>query len=190
MHAGLDAASAFFCVSALKTLAEQGRSLVMSIHQPSAEIFDLFDHLLLLSRGEMIFFGLASQCVPPLLALHPDSFKAVCSRRHPLSNGRRAHQRQRMRDSLPHCAPSAIQAHTAAVVCSAPSISMSSLALINYGFVFLGLRSSTRDHVRLHSSPFCSRLRAVPSAGRPTSTPTQEYRARRTVPSPTTSSTA
>lgn len=58
---GLDAAAAFFCVNSLRTLASQGRSIIMSIHQPSSEVFNLFNYLLLLSRGEMIYFGEASK---------------------------------------------------------------------------------------------------------------------------------
>ena len=59
---GLDSASAFFCVTAVKKLAAEGRTVIMSVHQPSAEVFDLFDTLLLLSGGEQIFFGPARMC--------------------------------------------------------------------------------------------------------------------------------
>ncbi|CAA7405913.1 unnamed protein product [Spirodela intermedia] len=43
---GLDSASAFF-----------GRTVVASIHQPSSEVFALFDDLCLLSGGEAVYFG-------------------------------------------------------------------------------------------------------------------------------------
>eukprot|EP00892_Ulva_mutabilis_P010291 jgi/Ulvmu1/7634/UM038_0061.1 len=58
---GLDSASAFFCIKALKVLANQSRTIIMSIHQPSAEVFDVFDRLLLLSQGQMVFFGEAAR---------------------------------------------------------------------------------------------------------------------------------
>jgi ABC-type multidrug transport system ATPase subunit len=58
----LDSASAYFCVRALQTLASQGRTIIMSI-QPSAEVFDLFNLLLLLSIGKMVYFGNSKGCV-------------------------------------------------------------------------------------------------------------------------------
>ncbi|EYU46235.1 hypothetical protein ABFS82_04G061500 [Erythranthe guttata] len=54
---GLDSASAFFVVQALKNVARSGRTIISSIHQPSSEVFSLFDDLLLLSNGETIYFG-------------------------------------------------------------------------------------------------------------------------------------
>ncbi|CAA0805815.1 ABC transporter G family member 15 [Striga hermonthica] len=54
---GLDSASAFFVVQALRNIACKGRTIVSSIHQPSSEVFALFDDLLLLSSGETIYFG-------------------------------------------------------------------------------------------------------------------------------------
>ncbi|KAL3653352.1 ABC transporter G member 12 [Castilleja foliolosa] len=54
---GLDSASAFFVVQALRSVARRGRTIISSIHQPSSEVFALFDDLLLLSSGETIYFG-------------------------------------------------------------------------------------------------------------------------------------
>ncbi|KAI3822504.1 hypothetical protein L1987_10094 [Smallanthus sonchifolius] len=55
---GLDSASAFFVVQALRSVARDGRrTVVSSIHQPSSEVFALFDDLFLLSGGETVFFG-------------------------------------------------------------------------------------------------------------------------------------
>ncbi|KAI7726495.1 hypothetical protein M8C21_023725 [Ambrosia artemisiifolia] len=54
---GLDSASAFFVVQALKSLARDGRTVISSIHQPSSEVFALFDDLFLLSGGEKVYFG-------------------------------------------------------------------------------------------------------------------------------------
>ena len=38
-------------------LAETGRSVVVTIHQPRCEIFHSFDKILLLCRGQVAFFG-------------------------------------------------------------------------------------------------------------------------------------
>lgn len=50
-------ASAFFVVKALRSLSRDGRTVVASIHQPSSEVFALFDNLFLLSSGHTIYFG-------------------------------------------------------------------------------------------------------------------------------------
>ncbi|CAI9781290.1 unnamed protein product [Fraxinus pennsylvanica] len=60
---GLDSASSFFVVQALKNVACSGRTIVASIHQPSSEVFALFDDLLLLSCGEKIYFGEAKMAI-------------------------------------------------------------------------------------------------------------------------------
>ncbi|KAL3698084.1 hypothetical protein R1sor_012160 [Riccia sorocarpa] len=54
---GLDSASAFFVITTLKNLARDGRTIIASIHQPSSEVFDLFDMLCLLSNGKTVYFG-------------------------------------------------------------------------------------------------------------------------------------
>lgn len=54
---GLDSASAFFVVQILKNIAHAGKTVVSAIHQPSSEVFALFDHLCLLSGGVTVYFG-------------------------------------------------------------------------------------------------------------------------------------
>ncbi|KAM2612934.1 hypothetical protein TB2_032838 [Malus domestica] len=49
---GLDSASAFFVTQTLRALARDGRTVIASIHQPSSEVFELFDQLYLLSSGK------------------------------------------------------------------------------------------------------------------------------------------
>ncbi|XP_020212782.1 ABC transporter G family member 15 [Cajanus cajan] len=60
---GLDSASAFYVVQALCHIARNGKIVICSIHQPSSEIFDLFDDLLLLSSGETVYFGEAKMAL-------------------------------------------------------------------------------------------------------------------------------
>lgn len=57
---GLDSASAFFVVQTLRSIAHDGRTVISSIHQPSGEVFALFEDLLLLSGGETVYFGAAA----------------------------------------------------------------------------------------------------------------------------------
>ncbi|KAH6832213.1 white-brown complex-like protein [Perilla frutescens var. hirtella] len=58
---GLDSASAFFVTQTLRGLSRDGRTVIASIHQPSSEVFELFDRLYLLSSGKTVYFGQASE---------------------------------------------------------------------------------------------------------------------------------
>jgi ABC-type multidrug transport system ATPase subunit/ABC-type multidrug transport system permease subunit len=55
---GLDARSAKLIMDGVRKVADSGRTIVCTIHQPSADVFFLFDSLLLLKRGgETVFYG-------------------------------------------------------------------------------------------------------------------------------------
>jgi len=55
---GLDARAAAIVMRAVKNVAETGRTIVCTIHQPSIHIFEAFDELVLLKRGgRMIYSG-------------------------------------------------------------------------------------------------------------------------------------
>ncbi|GAB2284885.1 transcription factor [Dionaea muscipula] len=55
---GLDARAAAIVMRTVRNTVDTGRTVVCTIHQPSIDIFDAFDELLLLKRGgEQIFFG-------------------------------------------------------------------------------------------------------------------------------------
>uniref|UniRef100_H2Z7L9 ABC transporter domain-containing protein n=1 Tax=Ciona savignyi TaxID=51511 RepID=H2Z7L9_CIOSA len=74
---GLDANTANSIVLLLYKLASGGRNIIMSIHQPRYSIFSLFDRLLLLNKGDIVYRGPAKQAV--------DHFKSIgfsCPRFH------------------------------------------------------------------------------------------------------------
>lgn len=55
---GLDSRAATVIMRALRRIANSGRTIVCTIHQPSGEIFSEFDQLLLLQRGgKVVYFG-------------------------------------------------------------------------------------------------------------------------------------
>lgn len=66
---GLDATSAFQLIRTLKNLAEKGRTIIVTIHQPRSEIWGLFDHLILLSGGVSLYSGTVQDCLPYFASL-------------------------------------------------------------------------------------------------------------------------
>ncbi|KAF4322237.1 hypothetical protein BBO99_00002282 [Phytophthora kernoviae] len=62
---GLDAHSAKIVMDGVRKVADSGRTVMCTIHQPSSDVFFLFDSLLLLKHGgEMVFFG-ELENIPP-----------------------------------------------------------------------------------------------------------------------------
>jgi ABC-type multidrug transport system ATPase subunit len=58
---GLDAYTAEIIVDCLKDLAKGGRTIIFTIHQPNSQIFTKFDQLILLAKGELVYWGPAKQ---------------------------------------------------------------------------------------------------------------------------------
>ncbi|KAJ4431107.1 hypothetical protein ANN_19702, partial [Periplaneta americana] len=54
---GLDSFMAQNVVSVLKNMALKGKTVVVTIHQPSSEVFSMFDKLLLMAEGRVAFLG-------------------------------------------------------------------------------------------------------------------------------------
>jgi ABC-type multidrug transport system ATPase subunit len=54
---GLDSFMARNVVSVLQQMALKGKTVVATIHQPSSEVFALFDKVLLMAEGRVVFLG-------------------------------------------------------------------------------------------------------------------------------------
>lgn len=61
---GLDSSTSTQCMSLLKRLAMEGRTIICTIHQPSALVFDMFDHLFAIDDGKCIYTGTTKNLVP------------------------------------------------------------------------------------------------------------------------------
>ena len=60
---GLDSFTATSVMETLKDLAMSGRTIVQTIHQPNSDIFEMFDRLMLLAKGKVIYFNEAKLAV-------------------------------------------------------------------------------------------------------------------------------
>ncbi|CAN4127994.1 unnamed protein product [Withania somnifera] len=57
---GLDSTTALRILSTIKRLADGGRTVITTIHQPSSRLYHMFDKVVLLSEGCPIYYGPAS----------------------------------------------------------------------------------------------------------------------------------
>ncbi len=60
---GLDSYMAENITAQLKRLAESGRTVVATIHQPSTDVFKTFDKVMLLTQGHLAYSGRTSELV-------------------------------------------------------------------------------------------------------------------------------
>ncbi|XP_075224617.1 ATP-binding cassette subfamily G member 4-like isoform X2 [Lycorma delicatula] len=61
---GLDIVTMNHCVQLLKNLSRQGRTIVCTIHQPTASMFNMFDNVYMLAKGMCVYQGSSQQLVP------------------------------------------------------------------------------------------------------------------------------
>ncbi|XP_063905450.1 ATP-binding cassette subfamily G member 4 isoform X2 [Zophobas morio] len=66
---GLDSSSSAQCVSMLKDLARGGRNIICTIHQPSATLYEMFDHVYVMAEGECIYQGASQNTVAYLSSI-------------------------------------------------------------------------------------------------------------------------
>lgn len=66
---GLDSSSCLSCIKLLRKLAEEGVSIICTIHQPSASLLALFNQVYLLSSGKCLYQGATERLVDYLDAV-------------------------------------------------------------------------------------------------------------------------
>ncbi len=50
-------------VELLRNLASKGKTIICTIHQPSSEVYTMFDNLLLMAEGRIAYLGDAKSAV-------------------------------------------------------------------------------------------------------------------------------
>ncbi|XP_067212543.1 ATP-binding cassette sub-family G member 1-like isoform X5 [Linepithema humile] len=63
---GLDSVSSKQCIALLKQLAQEGRTVICTIHQPSATLLNMIDHLYVIADGNCVYTGSTQNLVPYL----------------------------------------------------------------------------------------------------------------------------
>ncbi|KAL5007661.1 hypothetical protein ScPMuIL_016467 [Solemya velum] len=61
---GLDSFMAQSVVQTLKTLVMNGRTILCTIHQPSSEVYAMFDQLLIMAEGRLAYMGPTKEALP------------------------------------------------------------------------------------------------------------------------------
>ncbi|VVC91574.1 unnamed protein product [Leptidea sinapis] len=67
---GLDDVASSTCLSLLKRVARGGRTVVCSLHTPSARLFSVFDHVYVVAEGRCAYQGTSAGVVPFLRELN------------------------------------------------------------------------------------------------------------------------
>ena len=78
---GLDSHTAYNIIKMLKQEANRGMTVLATIHQPSSEIFYMFDRIILLSEGQTIYNGLTKDVLSFLqnnFSLEIEKFQNPC----------------------------------------------------------------------------------------------------------------
>ncbi|XP_072760266.1 ATP-binding cassette subfamily G member 4 [Anoplolepis gracilipes] len=66
---GLDSVTSKQCLALLKQLALEGRTIICTIHQPSATLLNMIDHLYVVADGNCVYTGSTHNLVPYLSSL-------------------------------------------------------------------------------------------------------------------------
>eukprot|EP01100_Stratorugosa_tubuloviscum_P001014 TRINITY_DN1227_c0_g1_i1.p1 TRINITY_DN1227_c0_g1~~TRINITY_DN1227_c0_g1_i1.p1 ORF type:complete len:632 (+),score=321.26 TRINITY_DN1227_c0_g1_i1:706-2601(+) len=77
---GLDASTALDLIIMLQRVAQSGRTVITTLHQPSSAMFDKFDQMLILSDGRIAYMGSPNQMVSHFSSLGyvcPENYNAA-----------------------------------------------------------------------------------------------------------------
>jgi ABC-type multidrug transport system ATPase subunit len=75
---GLDSFMAMSVVEVLRDMAQSGRTIICTIHQPSSEVFSIFDQLLLMADGRVAYLGKLGKVLHPSLNSEDKLIDFIC----------------------------------------------------------------------------------------------------------------
>lgn len=99
---GLDSSSSTQCIQLLEKLAQEGKTIICTIHTPSALLFEMFDHVYALADGCCIYQGSSVNLVPFLKELGlacPESYTPSDFLLE-LANGEYGEQNDRLKEKI------------------------------------------------------------------------------------------
>ncbi|CAG9820171.1 unnamed protein product [Phaedon cochleariae] len=65
---GLDCSAGSQCIQLLKKLARSGKTIICTIHQPNAKMYETFDHIYMMAYGKCVYQGASTHTVDYLAA--------------------------------------------------------------------------------------------------------------------------
>lgn len=60
---GLDSFMSQSVMTVLRIMASGGRTIISTIHQPSSEVYEMFDQLLIMAEGRVAYMGPADKAL-------------------------------------------------------------------------------------------------------------------------------
>lgn len=74
---GLDAFTSYLLLQTLNTLSRRGRTVVVSIHAPRSDAYELFDRICLMTKGRIVYSGGRDSCLAWFSGLGHDLERGV-----------------------------------------------------------------------------------------------------------------
>lgn len=67
---GLDSTTALRIIKTLQDMAKSGKTIITTIHQPSSTVYHMFDKMILLSEGHLLYYGDGHQAMSYFASIH------------------------------------------------------------------------------------------------------------------------
>ncbi|KAL5558464.1 hypothetical protein UlMin_034675 [Ulmus minor] len=148
---GLDSTAAHRLMTTLKALAQKGKTILTSIHQPSSRVYQMFDSVLVLSEGRCLYFGKGNQAMSyfesvgfsPSFPMNPADFLLD------LANGVCQLDGVTERDNKPNTKQSLVSSYNTLL---APKVKAACMESASSNFNNSTKESTTDNHHQSHSS--------------------------------------
>ncbi|GLT52204.1 hypothetical protein SLA2020_255570 [Shorea laevis] len=149
---GLDATAAHRLVSTLGSLAQKGKTIVTSMHQPSSRVYQMFNSVLVLSEGRSLYFGKGCEAMAyfeslgfsPSFPMNPADFLLD------LANGV-CHLDGSSEREKPNVKQSLVASYNALLAPQVKVACMGTIPVSSKDMHFVGSHSSGKEHRNRHN---------------------------------------